>query len=279
MSQERKIGFIGGGEMAWAMAVGFISGQDGLNPSMLHVSNPSSGKLQRYADKGINTTNDNLEVLEKCDVVLLCVKPQIFPLVAEQVKRSGKFNNCCKLIISIMAGVTIDTMQAVFPNCHIIRTLPNTAALVQCGMTIVSPAANVPQKEVQYTEEILKKCGEVVQLPERLINAGMSISGCGIAYILCAIDAFADGGVKMGLPRATALKLAASMMVGAGKMYLDTGVHPVALKDTVTSPAGTTIVGLHEMEKGGFRSTIINAVEATTKKGIELCEASAKSSK
>jgi len=276
MAPEKTIGFIGGGEMAWAMVCGFISGEGGLNPSNLFVSNPSSGKLKRYADKGIPTTNDNIAVIKKCDVIFLCVKPQIFPTVADQVKKNEGGNACCKLIVSIMAGVTIETMQDVFPKSYIIRTLPNTAALVQSGITIVSACPKVPAKEVEYTEAILKKCGEVVRLPERLINAGMAISGCGIGYMLCAIDAFADGGVKMGLPRATALKLAATMLVGTGKMYLETGVQPVALKDTVTSPGGTTIVGLHEMEKGGFRNAIINAVEAATLKGNELCEASAK---
>jgi len=265
--------------MAWAMAVGFISGKDGLTPSNMFVSNPSSGKLKRYAEKGIHTTNDNLEVLQNSEVVLLCVKPQIFPSVAKQIKESGKFNECNKLIISIMAGVTNETMQQVFPKCHIVRTLPNTAALVQSGMTIISAHTDVPEPEIKYCEEILSRCGDVVRLPERLINAGMSLSGCGIGYVLCMIDAFADGGVKMGLPRQTALKLAASMIVGAGKMFLETGVHPVALKDTVTSPGGTTIVGLHELERGGMRSMIMNAVEASTLKGEQLCRDSADNKK
>jgi len=267
MADSNTIGFIGGGEMAYALAMGFVAEIDGKN---IHVSNPSAGKLERFSCKGINVGHDNMEVFHKCDVVFLCVKPQIYPEVVKEILNTGRNKSWQKLVISVMAGITISTMKETFPSCRIVRTIPNTAALVRAGTTVASMDESASAEDKALTAHLFSLCGLCEFVPERLMDAGMSISGCGIGWMYSVMDAFADGGVKMGLPRKTALRLAANMFIGTGKMYLESGKHPGDLKDSVTSPGGTTICGLHEIEKGGVRAAVINAIEAASNKAIEL---------
>lgn len=267
MAESQCIGFIGGGEMAYALAMGFITE---INPKKVFVSNPSAGKLERFSCKGINVGHNNIEVLEKSDIVFLCVKPQIYPDVVQEILKDGRKDTWHKLIISVMAGIKISTLKETFPTSRIVRTIPNTAALVRAGTTVASMDEASSPEDKKLTDYLFSLCGLCEFVPERLMDAGMSISGCGIAWMYSVMDAFADGGVKMGLPRKTALRLAANMFIGTGKMYLESGKHPGDLKDSVTSPGGTTICGLHEIEKGGIRAAIINAIEAASNKAIEL---------
>jgi len=302
---DYNIGFIGGGEMAWAIACGFLIGS--IDASRMFVSNPSQYKLKRFEEEGVNVTSNNLEVFENCEVVFICVKPQKWEIVATEVrnnasritekigkkihkniearKKEEEINERMlelieteekQTIISIMAGVTIDTLQKAFPLANIIRTMPNTAAIAQEGITIISSAPSLPQNVLVKMESLLGLCGETVRLPEEQVNCAMSISGCGIGFMLVCIDALADGGVKMGLPRDAALRLASGTLVGAGKMQLRQNQNPSYLKDTVASPGGTTIAGLHELEKGGIRAALMNAVEAAKLRGDELSKSTEK---
>uniref|UniRef100_H2Z5R7 Pyrroline-5-carboxylate reductase n=1 Tax=Ciona savignyi TaxID=51511 RepID=H2Z5R7_CIOSA len=264
---ENKVGFIGGGEMAYAVAMGMLKG--GLKPASIHVSNPSPGKLERYKKEGMNTTSDNIQVLQSCNIIILCVKPQIFPTLMKEMKTRG-FKSKNQLIISVIAGLTNAKMEEIFPDSRVIRTMPNTPCLVQSGVFLYSAGSSATPADVELLLQLISPCGECISLAEHLIDAAQSICGCGPAYIYTAMDALADGGVKMGLPRALSIKLAAQAFVGAGKMHLETGLHPGVLKDAVTSPGGVTICALHELDKAGFRAALINAVTTATNRSIEM---------
>nr|CAB3265333.1 pyrroline-5-carboxylate reductase 1, mitochondrial [Phallusia mammillata] len=265
--QSKNIGFIGGGEMAYAIAVGMKAG--GIKPSQISVSNPSAGKFKRFQTEGMNTTHNNMEIMDTCEIVLICIKPQIFPVLVEELKSHPK--RCeNQLIISIVGGLVSETLEKVFDWARVIRTVPNTPCKVQEGILLYCKSKTSTDEDMATVKSLFSACAECLVLPERLMDAGQAISGCGVAYIYTALDALADGGVKMGLPRATALTLAAKTCAGAGNMYLQTQQHPGVLKDAVTSPGGITICALHALDKGGFRAALIDAVEVATNKSLEI---------
>jgi pyrroline-5-carboxylate reductase len=180
-----------------------------------------------------------------------------------------------KLVVSILAGVSINTMEQLLrvgenKKVGVIRTMPNTPSLVQCGVTALSPSKNVSEVDLQAANEIFEAIGKTVVVQENHIDAVTGLSGSGPAYIYMIIEALSDAGVKMGLSRQVADVLTMQTMIGAAKLALESGMHPGELKNMVTSPGGTTISGLHALEKGGLRTTLMNAVEAATKRSIEL---------
>ncbi|XP_002119886.2 pyrroline-5-carboxylate reductase 1, mitochondrial [Ciona intestinalis] len=264
---EHNIGFVGGGEMAYAVAMGILKG--GVKAPSILVSNPSAEKLVRFQSKEIRTTSNNMEVLQTCNIIFLCVKPQIFPNVVKEME-DREFKSKNQLIISVIAGLTNAKLEAVFPNSRVIRTMPNTPCLVQSGVFLYCGGKSATKDDIKLLLQLISSCGECLLLAEHLIDAGQAISGCGPAYMFTAMDALADGGVKMGLPRALAIKLAAKTLVGAGKMHLETGLHPGVLKDAVTSPGGVTICALHELDKAGFRAALIGAVCTATTRSKEM---------
>ena len=263
----RKIAFIGSGHMAEAMCGGLLAagacGSEGL-----WASDPVAARRDRLKSLfSIRVTAENRPAVGWADIVILAIKPQSLPAVLSEV--GADLNRV--LVISIVAGVTIQSIaNQVSPGTRIIRAMPNTPALVREGITALAWGGGVTEEDAAVARTIFEAVGRVIPVEERLMDAVTGLSGSGPAYVFLALEALADGGVKMGLPRQTAELLAAQTVLGAARMVLETGTHPATLKDRVASPGGTTIAGLHQLEQGKFRATLMGAVEAATKRSQEL---------
>ena len=257
-----NIGIIGAGNMASALAGGFISSGI-IRPDELSISDKNSACLSKWQTMGVFTTEDNAEILKHSDIIIFAVKPNILPLVLQEAKAFTRD----KIFISIAAGVTIDTIEGILgSDAKIIRAMPNTPAMVNCGMTVITPNKNITKEELELAEKILSGVGEVVVLEEKNINAATALHGSSPAYVYMLIDAMADSGVKYGIPKDISLKLAAKAVEGAAKMVLETKLHPQALKDAVCSPGGTTIAAVCELERMGFTAAVGGAIDACVKK-------------
>ncbi len=263
----KKIGFVGGGQMAEALIGGLLAGQV-CGPELIWATDPVADRRDRLKSQfGIRVGTDNREAIAWADVVLLAVKPQTLPDVLKETKSALSK----RLVISIVAGATIRSIvEQTTTAATVIRAMPNTPAVVREGMTALAKGPGVSEDDIQLTRGIFEAVGRVVLVEERLMDAVTGLSGSGPAYVFQAIEALADGGVKMGLPRPTAELLAAQTVLGAARLVLESGEHPAKLKDRVASPGGTTIAGLHQLESGGLRATLIAAVEAATKRSQEL---------
>jgi pyrroline-5-carboxylate reductase len=262
-----KIAFIGGGQMAEAMIGGLLSGQ--VCPAeSIWATDPVVERRDRLKSQfGIRVGPANCEAVSWADVVVLAVKPQMLPAVLSELAPILAH----ALAISIVAGVTIRTItEQAGGATRVVRAMPNTPALVREGMTALAMGAGVSDDDVRLVRIMFEAVGLVVPVEERLMDAVTGLSGSGPAYVFQAIEALADGGVMMGLPRQTAELLAAQTVLGAARLVLESGVHPAQLKDRVASPGGTTIAGLHQLEQGGFRATLMAAVEAATTRSKEL---------
>jgi pyrroline-5-carboxylate reductase len=264
---KNKIAFIGGGQMAEALIGGLLSGQVCV-PELIWATDPLADRRDRLKGQfGIRVGADNREAIAWADIGLLAVKPQTLAGVLKETHAVLER----LLVISIVAGATIRSIaDQTTASARIIRAMPNTPAVVREGMTALAKGPGVSEDEMCLARQIFESVGRVVLVEERLMDAVTGLSGSGPAYVFQAIEALADGGVKMGLPRATAELLAAQTVLGAARLVLESGEHPAKLKDRVASPGGTTIAGLHQLESGGFRATLIAAVEAATKRSQEL---------
>jgi pyrroline-5-carboxylate reductase len=215
----------------------------------------------------IHTTDDNADLVAGSDILILAVKPQVAGKVLGHI---GPLDDT-KLVISIVAGLTVETMVAVLgPGPRIVRTVPNTPVFVGEGMVALSSDGPAREDDFRAAAAIFSPVARIVSIEEKLMDAALGVSGSGPAYGFLMIEALSDGGVKMGLPRAVALELAAQTLLGAAKMCLESGRHPGQLKDMVTSPGGTTIAALHKMEAAGVRAALMDAVEAATHRSEEL---------
>lgn len=267
----KKLAFIGAGQMAEALLGGLFASRC-CEPDLVRAADVSQERRDRMKSRfGILVGADNKEAAAWADVVLLAVKPQMMEAVLEELAPvlPGR------LVISIAAGWSIRRLGQRFegagaPAPRLVRVMPNTPALVREGMSAVACGPGVSEADAELVRTLFEAVGRVVMVEERLMDAVTGLSGSGPAYVFLAIEALADGGVKMGLPRPVAALLAAQTVLGAAKMLLETGDHPARLKDRVASPGGTTIAGLHELEQGGVRATLIAAVEAATNRSKEL---------
>jgi pyrroline-5-carboxylate reductase len=261
------IAFIGGGQMAEAIIGGLVVGQV-CRPDALYAADPLAARCDRLKSQfGIRVSSDNREAVASADVVILAVKPQSLPDVLKEIGADLKG----KVVISIVAGVTICAIAEQASGAkRTIRAMPNMPALIREGMTALAFSSGVSEEDKLLAHTVFEAVGRVLPVEERLMDAVTGLSGSGPAYVFQAIEALADGGVKMGLPRQTAELLAAQTVLGAARMVLESGEHPAKLKDRVASPGGTTIAGLHQLERGGFRATLMGAVEAATKRSQEL---------
>lgn len=272
MLKNKKLGFIGGGNMAEAMIKGLLSASF-IEARSIFVSEPSEQKRDAlHAEYKIKVTADNHELTKKCDILILAVKPQILKEVLHDIRTLVGSD---KLVISIAAGVPIAIMDGVLrgdsnKKFNVVRTMPNTPALVQEGVTAIASGKHVNKNDVKIAHRIFEAVGRTVDVEEGHLDAVTGLSGSGPAYIFMLIEALSDAGVKMGLSREVANTLTIQTVLGSAKLARESGKHPGELKDMVTSPAGTTIAGLHALEEGGLRTTMMNAVEDATLRSREL---------
>ena len=264
----QKVGFIGGGNMGEALIKGLVSAS--LVPSeAIYASDVRLERLRALEQQyGVQLLQDNAEMVRHVDIVILAVKPQIMPPVLRQIAAAVTKK---KLLISIAAGVSTTTIRAALgKDARLIRVMPNTPALVLEGVTAIAKAEGLEPGDLDIAGEIFSAVGRVVTLEEDLMDAVTGLSGSGPAYVAVVIESLADGGVKMGLDRITAMTLATQTVLGAARLLLETGMHPGALKDMVSSPGGTSIAGIAALEEGGIRNTFIKAVERATQRSREL---------
>lgn len=264
----RKIGFIGAGNMAGTIARGLI--ESGTCPrECIRMADPRAARRQELADTlGIAAEEHNAAVVAWADLLVLATKPQVFDRILPEVAESVRPET---LIVSIAAGVHVHTIEGFLPpGTRVVRTMPNTPALVGAGATGVAAGTHATADDLRVVEELFASVGITEVLEEGLLDAVTGLSGSGPAFIFVIIEALSDAGVKVGLHRATAQRLAAQTVFGAAKLLQDSGEHPGKLKDMVASPGGTTISGLHTIEAGGLRRTLIDAVEAATERSREL---------
>lgn len=262
------IGFIGAGNMAEALIRGLVRGGH-VPASRVVASLPRRERLDELKTTyGIDVTTDNRELAKRCGLVVLSVKPQIMDKVLREI---GDVIESGTLVVSIAAGVDTETIEeALAEGVRVVRAMPNTPALVGAGATAISPGKHASEADLAAAKALFDAVGITVQLDESHLDAVTGLSGSGPAYIFLILEALADAGVKVGLSRRNAQRLAAQTVMGSAKLLLETDEHPGRLKDMVTSPGGTAIAGLHTLEEGGLRTTLINAVETATKRAREL---------
>lgn len=269
MIENKRIGFIGAGNMATALIKGILKANL-VTSDFVSASDVDIEKLDSLKNEyGINIIfKDNEKLVAESDIVILAVKPQIFDKILKEI--SSKLDKS-KLVISIAAGISTEYIENVVEKeLKIIRAMPNTPALILEGATAIAPGSHADEDDVRIGYKIFDAVGKVVVVDESQMDAVTGLSGSGPAYIFMIIEALSDAGVKMGLSRSVAMKLAAQTVMGAAKLQIETDMHPGRLKDMVTSPGGTAIAGIHTLEQGGLRTTIINAVESATMRSIEL---------
>jgi pyrroline-5-carboxylate reductase len=263
-----KVAFIGAGKMASALALGLI--RAGFTTADQIVGSDVSTESREHFSKttGAATTISNIDAAKSAEIVVLAVKPQhVKQVLAELNQHLGTRH----LVVSIVAGVSIESISAILGhNRRIVRVMPNTPCLVGESASAYCVGGTATAADGELIGRLLAAVGIALPVAEHLIDAVTGLSGSGPAYVFVMIEALSDGGVKMGLPRDVAMRLAAQTLLGAAKMVVETNQHPGVLKDAVASPGGTTIAGLHALEQGGLRGTLINAVEAATRRAREL---------
>jgi pyrroline-5-carboxylate reductase len=268
MAIDKKIAFLGGGNMAEALVKGLIAAGT-AKPAQILVADPSADRLEHLSKTyGVTARKANADAAREADVVVLSVKPQVVQKVTAEI---APVVDETKLVVSIAAGITIGSIeQSLSGKVRIIRVMPNTPALVLAGAAALAGGNHATGEDLALAQELFNSVGRAVIVEEKLMDAVTGLSGSGPAYVFMIIDALSDAGVKAGLARPLALELAAQTVFGSAKMVLETGEHPARLRDMVTSPGGTTIEGLHALEKGKLRATLMNAVEAATARSREL---------
>jgi pyrroline-5-carboxylate reductase len=265
---QRHIGLVGGGNMAEALVRGLLEARV-ASTAQLRASDPDQGRrdhlMQRY---GIATATDNAVLAAWADVLVIAVKPAVVATIAADVRDALRPET---LVVSIAAGVPTSAIEGgLGKGARVVRAMPNTAAMALCAATAVAPGRHATPEDLKAAVALFEAVGRVVVVPEAQLDAVTGLSGSGPAYVMVVIEALADGGVRAGLPRETALLLAAQTVYGAAKLQIESGDHPALLKDRVTSPGGTTIAGLARLEAAGLRGALIAAVEAATERSREL---------
>ncbi len=270
MLNKKKIGVIGTGNMGRALIGGLIN-SGSSSPENILCSDLRERKLEAIKeDYGVNTRDNNPDVAKESDIIIYAVKPQIMSRV---LKETGDCLDMSKIVISIAAGVPLAAIELCLgKELRVIRVMPNVPALVMEGASAIAAGKNAHPEDLTLAKAIFDSIGKSVIIEEELMDAVTGLSGSGPAYIFLIIDALSDAGVKVGLSREDALFLSAQTVLGAAKLLLETDEHPGKLKDSVTSPGGTAIAGLHTLEGGGLRTTLINAVEAATIRSKQLGE-------
>lgn len=267
---DKKIGFIGSGNMAGAIIRGILA--RGLAaPEQIMATGRQEKKLEALKEElGIRVTTDNKEAAEFADILFLAVKPKVFSEVIPEIRKS---RNPEGLVISIAAGQTIEAIEKQFgEDIRLIRVMPNTPAMVGEGMASLSPNQRTLSEDLAVAEEIFNSIGKCEVISEELMDAVIGVSGSSPAYVYLFIEALADAAVLGGMQREQAYRFAAQAVYGSAKMVLESGIHPGELKDMVCSPGGTTIEAIYELEKQGFRGAVMEGVCACMKKSKKMSE-------
>lgn len=272
MKLNKKITVIGAGKIGQTIIKALIESGMVLQSDVTATAGHQSTIDMVSAELGINTTLDNVAACKDADIIFLCVKPQLIGTILEDLKESIETN---QLIISTAASTSTKMIESYFTGkISVIRTMPNTPCLIRQGMTAISAGKNASKSHLELTKSIFDTLGRSIILDEKHIDAVTGMSGCGPAFMYMTIEALAEGGVMVGLPRDVATLLAAQTMMGSGAMALQTGSHPAVLKDAVTTPAGCTIDGILALEEGGLRVTLIKAVASATERAKKIFEES-----
>ena len=262
-----KIAFIGGGNMAEAIIQGLTRGGVAVDICVAEI-NPKRRDEVTSRFPNVRVVENVLDAARWGEVVILAVKPQQAAGVLEQLEPAISAD---KLIISIMAGIQSTKIEEYLASgCRVVRAMPNTPALIGAGATAVCAGRNASAADLELVRQIFAMTGTADCVEEKLMDAVTALSASGPAYVFTFIEALSDAGVKNGLPRDVAARLAVQTVLGSARMVVETGEHPALLKERVTSPGGTTIAGLHALENGSFRGVIMDAVEAACRKSKEL---------
>jgi pyrroline-5-carboxylate reductase len=265
---RERIGFLGAGQMAEALARGLIA-KGVVRPGQLVCTDPVQSRRDLFASLGASEYATAAEVAKNADVLVVAVKPQYAAPVLQELRPLLDVSR--HVIVSIAAGITLERLlDAAGPTARCVRVMPNTPCLVGETAAAMCLGGGATPADGALVAALFGAVGRIYQVDEKLLAAVTGLSGSGPAYVFLAIEALADGGVRAGLPRDVATALAAQTVLGAAKMVLETGKHPGALKDMVTSPGGTTIAGVHELEKASTRAAFMNAVVAATQRANEL---------
>ncbi len=268
MAGEWRLGFLGAGQMARALARGFIQAGRARPDQVLAADVAPAARASFEAETGGRTWANNREVAEQAEVLVLAVKPAQVPAVLTEVAPVFTPGH---LLVSIAAGVALARLAAALPaGARVVRVMPNTPVVVGAGASAFALGQTATRADAEQVEQLFSAVGWAVEVPEAWMDAITGLSGSGPAYAYQVIEALSDGGVAAGLPRELATRLAAQTLLGAAQLVRDSGQHPAVLKDLVTSPGGTTIEGLHELEKAGVRAAFINAVRAAAEKARRL---------
>ncbi len=268
MLSNKRIAVIGAGHMARAMIGGMVKGKLTAAKNIVATRRSAEALSALRKQWGVGVTTDNVKAVRDADVVILSVKPQVSKAVLAEIAPAA---NKDQLIISVMAGITTETIaKRLGTPCPVVRAMPNTPCLVDAGATAICAGAHAGDKDLALAEAIFKSVGLCVTVSEPAMDAVTGLSGSGPVYLYMVIEAMIDGGVKMGLPRPVAAKLAAQTVFGAAKLVIETGKHPAILKDEVTTPGGTAINAIHTLEAKGLRSVLIDAIVTATQRSQEL---------
>ncbi|XP_065184169.1 pyrroline-5-carboxylate reductase 2-like [Sycon ciliatum] len=264
-----SVGFLGAGKMAQALSRGFIkSGIIESTSILASAPQNTSVNLSLIKDLGVRTTTDNREVVRNSNTVFVSVKPHVVTSVLDEVAEDV---NKDKLVVSIAAGISLKVLQSRLPaSARVVRVMPNTPSLIREGCSVYSVGEHVVEGDGEAVDKLMSSVGSCAKVTEALVEPFLGISSSGVAFLFLAMEAMADGGVKMGIPRAMAYEFAAQTMIGAARMVKDLEQHPAQCKDDVCSPGGCTMAGVHVLEKAGFRGSLMDAVEAATKRAQEL---------
>jgi pyrroline-5-carboxylate reductase len=266
---EGAVGFIGSGNMAEALIRGLLRAGV-VTADQIYGSDPRDERREELGRRyGIRVSPDNIAVARESEILILSVKPQVMMRVLDEIADHVRPS---ALVISIAAGIPIAVIETKLPRSRVVRTMPNTPALVDAGATAIAAGGHATDDDLQAARRIFNSVGITVVLEESQMDAITGLSGSGPAYIFLIIEALSDAGVKVGLSRHSAQALAAQTVLGSAKLLIETEEHPGKLKDMVTSPGGTAIAGLHTLEEGGVRTTLMNAVEVATRRSRELGE-------
>lgn len=268
---KQRIGFLGAGAMGEALIGGLRAA--GVPAEALAAGEPDAARRESLAaSQGIATFDDNAALVARSDVVVLCVKPAVVAPALEALGSLSESERLQPLWVSIAAGVPLHVLENALPKgARVVRAMPNTPALIRAGATAFCANAETGDADREIARALFESVGRVWEAPhEDLLDAVTGLSGSGPAYVFVFLEALADAGVRVGLPRDASYELAFQTVVGSARMALETGRHPGSLKDQVTSPGGTTIAGLERLEAGGLRAAVYEAVAAATARSREL---------